>query len=93
MSPAKDNDRIGQALTGGTPRRRVAGETAGGREQKRPGPTGPIAGEVRRAIDINAALYQEAKLFVVEEGTTIKELVHTALSAELRRRKAERDRR
>ena len=70
---------------------RTAGENAGGPE-KRPASTGPVAGEVRRAIDMNAALYQEAKLLAVEDGTTIKELVHTALSAELRKRKAERDR-
>ena len=86
---ASGGNRFGQALSGSTARRRVAGEKAGG------GPEAPSVsratppGHRRIAVDLPADLYEEAKMLAITHRLTVKEIMHSALAAEVARLREE----
>jgi len=43
--------------------------------------------EQRVAVDLPTDLYKETKLLAVEQGTTVKEIIVSALGAEIARRR------
>lgn len=88
---AENPNPFSKSLAAGKSRRRTAGESAGG-----PGrdldssPTAQHAGEKRIAVDLPSQLYTDAKILAAQQGTTVKEIITSALAKEIAARRGQR---
>ena len=78
------------AMDAGQPRRRAAGESAGGAGAKPKGTKVP-EGEKAVTTSLAAGLWQEVKIECVLSGEDVKDFVAVSLRNELTRRRHQRD--
>lgn len=87
---AQQKNPFAASLANGRPRRRTAGESAGG---PIPEPTeattvGAETGVKRVSVDLPVELYRQAKVLAVQQGTTVKEMIGSALAKEVAARRS-----
>lgn len=86
---AEQKNPFASSLAKGQTRRRTAGESAGGPTTE---PTGISAAEAetgvkRVSVDLPVELYKQAKVLAVQQGTTVKEMIGSALAKEVAARR------
>lgn len=81
-----------KSLAAGKSRRRTAGESAGGpgRDIDSAPAAAQHTGEKRIAVDLPSQLYTDAKILAAQQGTTVKEIITSALAKEIAARRGQR---